>query len=58
MPTTPLPALSKCPRCRDWMTLPDHDPSIPPPPPLALDTPVVLPDLATLERFRDALQRL
>ncbi len=35
---------------------PARSPRIPPAPPLALDTPIVLPNLATLERVRDALR--
>jgi hypothetical protein len=41
---------------RDCVTTPDCGLWIPPPPPLDLDTPIILPDLATLERFRDALR--
>lgn len=37
-------------RPRDCVAAPDERPWIPPPPPLDLDTPIVLPDAATLER--------
>jgi hypothetical protein len=41
---------------RDCVQAPEPRPWIPPPPPLALDTPIILPDLATLERVADALR--
>lgn len=37
---------------------PARSPWIPPPPPLALDTPIVLPDLATLEHALAGLHDL
>lgn len=43
-------------RPRDHVQSPDRRPWIPPPPPLDLDTPVILPDLATLTRALLALQ--
>lgn len=43
-------------RPRDHVQSPDRRPWIPPPPPLALDTPIVLPNLATLARVVDALR--
>jgi hypothetical protein len=38
------------------VTTPELRPWIPPPPPLDLDTPLVMPDLATLERAAAALR--
>jgi hypothetical protein len=41
---------------RERVERPALVPWIPPPPELAFDTPVILPNLATLERVRDALR--
>jgi hypothetical protein len=37
---------------------PKREPWIPPPPPLALDTPIVLPDIGTLRCAVEGLKRL
>lgn len=42
---------------RDYVLPRDREPWIPGPPPLALDTPIILPDLPTLARAAEALAR-
>lgn len=42
---------------RDRVEAARRGPWIPPPPPLALDTPLIMPDLATLERVAAGLKQ-